>query len=174
MAALIPGPFHPARLRRRVLAGFRPHPYPWWLPGREGISQSSAHSCLPWWLRVGRGHFREKGEAPSILGSGHPVPAPHAFKSSPQPLCVGWGTGPERGHHAGMRGRGVTEGLVLAPGGTMGRKLLTRALGVIPQPHPSPSPRPRLTEPRASKAAAGGCEGHVGVPVLPVPPPGVW
>lgn len=50
--------------RRRALAGFWPHPNLWLLPGLEGISQSSAHSCLPRWLRVGRGHFREKGGRP--------------------------------------------------------------------------------------------------------------
>lgn len=55
-----------------------------------------------------------------------------------------------------MRGKGAHrgEGLMAAPGWTMGQKLLTRALGVILASSRA-GPRPGLREPPAAEAAAG-------------------
>lgn len=101
---------------------------------------------------------------------------PSALGSRPQVLGAGWGTGPLRGQGAGAGGevdnRG--EGLVAVSGWTMGYKLLTRALGVIPGFSPALASG-RGSESRERRSPRpGGREGHVGVLVLPVPPPGVW
>lgn len=60
------------------------------------------------------------------------------------------------------------------PGWTMGQKLLTHAVGVIPSFIPALAPGLGSESWEHRSQRPGGCEGHVGVLVFPVPPPGVW
>lgn len=82
----------------------------------------------------------------------------------------------QRGRRADVKGEGAggAEGLVALPGWTMGPKLLTCILGVIPSLFPAPAPGLGSESQEHPRQRPGGCEGHVGVFVLPVPPPGVW
>lgn len=131
---------------RRVLAGFRPHPNPCWLPGLEGFSQSSAHSCLLQWLRVGRGHFGEKRGGPEHSGilptcsMGSCQPGPYALIYS-----VVKGTVPQRAHCAGVRVEADR-----GPGGLAwlhnGAEAADVHFGGNPQAHSSSSLRPGLRE----------------------------
>lgn len=123
---------------RMVLAMFWPHPTAWCLPGLEGISQSSAHSSLPWWLRVGRGHFTEEGGGPSMLGSCHPFPDPIPSAQVQDPSI--WGN--RRVHREATQASVRNQHAALGPGWTIEQKLLTIALGVIPQPQPGPNSGP--------------------------------
>lgn len=58
------------------------------------------------------------------------------------------------------------------PSCTMGQKLLTRVLGVIPGLAAAPAPGLCSESCEHPRRRPGGCEGHVGVLVLSVPPPG--
>ena len=60
------------------------------------------------------------------------------------------------------------------PGQTMGQKLLTCILGVIPSFIPALALGLGSESPEHRSQRPGGCKGHVGVLVLSVPPPGVW
>lgn len=75
-----------------------------------------------------------------------------------------------------MKGEGApsAEGLEAVPGWTMGQKLLMCILGVIPSLSPAPAPGSGSESQEHPRQRPGGCEGHVGIPMLPVPPPGVW
>lgn len=61
-----------------------------------------------------------------------------------------------------------------APGGTMEKKLLTCILGVIPDLTPAWVPGLGAESLAHLRKQPGGCEGHVGVLVLPMLPPGLW
>lgn len=56
----------------------------------------------------------------------------------------------------------------------MEKKLLTCILGVIPDLTPAWVPGLGAESPAHLRKQPGGCEGHVGVLVLPMPPPGLW
>lgn len=59
-------------------------------------------------------------------------------------------------------------------GSTMGQKLLTRALGVIPGFIPALAPGRDSESWEHRSQRPGGRKGHVGILVLLLPPPGVW
>lgn len=61
-----------------------------------------------------------------------------------------------------------------SPGWTMGQKLLTCILGVIPGLIAAPAPGLGSESCEHLRQRPGGCKGHVGVPVLPVPPSRAW
>lgn len=134
---------------RRVLAGFRPHPNPCWLPGLESFSQSSAHSCLLRWLGVGRGHFGEKRGGPEHSGilptcpMGSCQPGPNALICNVVQGTVPQGAPPCWGEGGGCR-------LSKGPGGLAwldnGAEAADVHFGGNPRPHSSSSLGPGLRE----------------------------